>query len=71
MDAEDFCWPLAVFMFVVTLVSFLVLSWFARRLEAERCPECGSKQTENVGRYWHCRACHEYWFIPSQDEEPL
>ena len=75
MDAEDFCWPLAVLMFVVALVSYLVLSWFARRLEAETCPECGSKRTESIDRenagYWHCRACNGYWFTSPQEEEPL
>jgi hypothetical protein len=43
--------------------------WLLCRLEANRCPSCGSKwHTELMGEWgeedWLCHWCGQYWSVP-------
>lgn len=47
---------------------FWPLFWLMCRIEARRCPDCGSEwKTELVGEWdgedWHCHACNNWWTV--------
>jgi hypothetical protein len=62
--------PLAVALLVFAVATGLLgLHWLCCRLNAERCPRCGSKwRTELVGEWggeqWTCHACGHHWETP-------
>jgi hypothetical protein len=73
---ERVIWNAVQAVLFVLMLPFYPLFWLLCRLEAQRCPGCGSKwQTELMGEWdgedWHCHACGRWWQYPEKPEDKV